>query len=185
MSINTNPILASCGTDNMGGYKSHLLFIAACAVSSVPTLPEITEASNDADFVTATGTFTFKKAGDKPKYIACTDKTVACNAENQGELEGQSFSISGEFFRAGAEVEYAALARQINNTPGYIVLEEFNGKQILIGQPGLPVIVKPAMQGGQARADRRGYKFTFTADSVAPKIYLATPIDIDEIINPV
>ncbi len=182
MSFNTNPITFPCGKDNMGGYKSYVLFIPACAVSEVPKLPDLTDSSNDDAFVTASGSFTFKESDKKPLYIQCTDKTVKCDAENQGEIEGQSFNVSGEFYRAGSEKRYAALARQINNTPGYLVLEEFDGQQIMVGQPGLPCIVKPSMEGGMARADRRGYKFTFQSDSVVPKIYLETPIDVSALL---
>lgn len=181
--MNLNPILYPCGIDNMGGYKSHVIFVPLCAITAAPTLPIITEASTDENYVTATGAFTFKKSGDKPKYIQCTDKTVKCDAENQGDTEGQSFSIKGEFYRAGTQVEVSAFARQVNNTPGYLILEEFNGKQVLVGQPGLPCTIKPSYEGGTARADRRGYKFTFEADSVSPKIYLETPIEISDLLT--
>ena len=182
--VSLNPITWPCGNDNMGGLKAFVLFIPACAVSAVPELPEITDASVDTDYVTAAGSFVFKTAGDKPKYIACTDKTVKFASENQGELEGQSFVQSAEFFRAGSKLEADAFARQVNNTPGYLVMEEMDGKQILIGQPGLLANIKPSYDGGMARADRRGYKFAVEADSVAPKIYLATPIDVNAILNP-
>ena len=182
--VSLNPITYPCGTDNMGGYKAYVLFIPACAVSAVPELPAITDQSTDANYVTAAGTFTFNTEGDQPKFIACTDKTVKYGAENQGELEGQSFVQSGEFFRAGSKVEADAFARQVNNTPGYVVIEDMDGKQILVGQPGLLANIKPSYDGGMARADRRGYKFTFEADSISPKIYLATPIDVDAILNP-
>ncbi len=181
--VNTNPITYPCGKDNMGGYKSFVLFIPVCAVSAVPTLPEITAQSEEEKYVKATGSFTFKEENGKPLYIQCTEKTVKCDAENQGEIEGQSFNITGEFYRAGSEERYSALARQINNTPGYLILEDTDGKQIIVGQPGLPCTVKPSMEGGMARSDRRGYKFTFQADSVAPKVYLETKIDIDDLLS--
>ena len=179
MKVSNNPITWADGQDNMGGFKAHVLFIPASSVSAVPKLPAITDASAAADFVTAAGAFTFKGEGGKPTLIQCTDKTVKYSSENQGEIEGQSFKQTGEFFRAGSKVEAAAFARQVNNVPGYVVLEDMDGKQILVGQPGLLCHVKPSYDGGMARADRRGFKFTFEADSVAPKIYLGTPIDIN------
>lgn len=179
MKVTTNPITWADGQDNMGGYKAYVLFIAASAVKAVPKLPAITDASVLADFVTAAGAFTFKDAAaGKPTLIFCTDKTVKYGAENQGEIEGQSFKQSGEFFRAGSKLDADAFARQVNNVPGYLVLEDMDGKQLLVGQPGLPCHVKPSYDGGMARADRRGYKFSFEADSVSAKVYLATPIDI-------
>lgn len=177
MKVSKNPILWADGQDNMGGYKNFVLFVPASAVSAVPELPEITDVSTDADHVTAAGSFTFKTVGDTPKFIQCTDKTVKFASENQGETEGQSFAQTGEFFRAGSQVIADAFARQVNNVPGYLILEDMDGRQILVGQPGLPCYVKPTYDGGMARTDRRGFKFTFSADSVAPKIYLGTPID--------
>ena len=175
--MKSNPLLWEAGPDNMGGFNSEIVFIPANSVSAVPTLPAITDLSADADYVTAIGAFVFRKAGDKPKLIQCTDKTVKYDAANQGEIEGQSFAISGEFFRAGSKAEFAAFCRQVNNIPGYLILQDMNGKQIMVGQPHLPCHIKPAYDGGMARADRRGFKFTFTADGVTPMVILATPID--------
>jgi len=178
MKVNLNPLLWLAGQDNMGGFKARVLFVPASAVSAVPVLPIVTDVSTDVDQVTAAGAFVFNTVGDKPKYIECTDKTVKFAAANQGEIEGQSYAQSGEFYRAGSNLEMAAFARQINNMPGYLILENMDGKQIIVGQPGLPCHVKPEFDGGMARADRRGYKFTFTADAIAPVIFLGTPIDI-------
>ena len=104
-------------------------------------------------------------------------------AANQGEIEGQSFAQSGEFFRAGSKKEFAALARMINNVPGYLILQDMDGNQIMVGQKGLPCHVKPDYEGGQKRADRRGFKLTFSCDAVAPIIYLGTPIDFDALLD--
>jgi len=171
------------GNDNMGGYKSRIAFIPASSVSDVPTLAPVTDASEDDAFVTAVGAFVFKVVTEKPKYIQCTDKTVKYGAENQGEIEGQSFVQSGEFFRAGSKKAYAAFCRQVNNVPGYLILEDMEGNQKLVGQPGVPAYIKPAFDGGMARADRRGFKFTFSADAVAPIIYLGTPIVFEDLLD--
>jgi hypothetical protein len=181
MEFNLNPITWPSGEENMGGYKAFILFIPSSAVSQVPTLSKTP--STETDLVTATGSFTFKKQGDKPKYIECTDKTVKYTAPSQGEIEGQSFAPAGEFFRAGSKKEVASLARQIQNTPGYIVLENMDGDQVMVGQPGLPAHIKAEFDGGMARADRRGFKFSFTNDAVTPIIFLATPIDVQALIE--
>lgn len=178
MAENFNPITGLNGADNMGGYKNRLAWIPAYAVSDVPKIPAVIAAA--ADYVTATGAFTFKDAvNGKPIGFEATDGTVKYSAPGQGENEGKSFAPQGEFFRAGSKVEYAAFARKYNNTPGYLVLQEADGKQILVGQPGLTASLSAEYDGGQKRADRRGIKFTFAADSLAPVIYLQTPIDID------
>lgn len=173
-----------CGSENMGGYKNRLLFIPACSVSAVPELPPITELSETEDLVTAAGAFVFKDEGDKPIVIYATDKTVQLNSENQGETDGQSFRQNGEFFHPGPKVEAAAFARVVNNTPGYLVLEDTSGTQFLVGSKGLPCTIKPGYTGGAARTDRRGFSYVFEADSFCPFIVLGTPIDIDELENP-
>lgn len=173
-----DPIIGLNGADNMAGYKNRLAWIPANAVSDTPKIPAIIAAT--ADFVTASGAFTFKDVvNGKPVGFEATDGTVKYSAPGQGEIEGKSFAPQGEFFRAGSKVEYAAFARKYNNTPGYLILQEPDGKQIMVGQPGLAASLSAEYDGGQKRADRRGMKFTFNADSVAPVIYLQTPIDID------
>jgi len=148
-------------------------------VTTTPLLPN--PQVTNADYVTAAGAFVFLDA-KKPLYIECTKDTVKYSAPNQGELEGQSFAPAGEFYRAGDKVEYAALARKYNNTPGYLILENMDGKQIMVGQPGLPCSLKFEYDGGQKAADRRGLKVSFAADSVAPVIYLATKINIEDLL---
>ena len=178
-----NPIVGLEGADNMGGYKSRIAFIPAHWVSEAPKLP--TTIAADADYVTATGSFTFKPAhvGAKPIGIECTDGTVKYDAKAQGETEGQSFGIDGEFFRAGSKKEYGACARKYNNTPGYLLMDDTDGNQLLVGQPGLLCSLKFDYSGGQKRADRRGIKATFSADSKAPFVYMTTKIDIDELFD--
>jgi len=180
MTPNFDPITGLSGEDNMGGYKNFVLLFLATHFSAVPTLPatQVTEA----DFVTAAGAFTPKTAGAKPIYIECTPGTVKYSAPSQGEIEGQSFAPAGEFYRAGDKAAYAAIARKYNNTPCYLVVENMDGKQIMVGQPGMECNLKFEFDGGQKRADRRGYKITYGTDSVSPVIYLATKVDIEDLL---
>lgn len=173
-----------CGSENMGGYRNRVLFVPACAVSAAPEVPSISTASDPADLVTAEGAFVFKETGDKPIIIYATDKTVQMDAENQGETDGQSFRQFGEFFHPGPKVEAAAFARAVNNTSGYLIVEDTSGMQYMVGSPGLPCTIKPAFTGGAARTDRRGFSFAFEADSFSPFVVLGTPIDIEELENP-
>ncbi len=178
-----NPITGLEGDDNMGGHKNYVLWVPKFAVSAVPELKAKASIVTEADYVTAAGTFTFKDTvNGKPIYFECTKNSVKYDAPSQGEDEGQSFAPQGEFGRAGDKVAYSAFARKWNNTPGYLVMEDMDGKQFIVGQPGLEVSLKPEYAGGQKAADRRGYTVKFATDSVAPKIYLATAIDVDALI---
>lgn len=181
--IGFGPLKWACGSENMGGYKNRLLFIPSCSVKTIPELPAEILATED--LVTAAGAFVFNTVGDKPIFIYATDKTVKLDAENQGETDGQSFAQKGEFFHPGSKAEVAAFARKVNNTPGYLVLEDATGVQYMVGSKGLPANIKSAFSGGAARADRKGFQFTFEADSFAPFVILGTPIDFDELENPV
>ena len=180
---NFDPITGLDGADNMGGYKDFVLWIPKYAVKEVPKLPAVI--ATDSDHVTAAGTFVFKDAvAGKPIYIECTPATVKYSAPTQGEVEGQSFAPAGEFYRAGNKVAYAALARKYNNTPGYLVLEDMDGKQIMVGTMGCECNLKFEFDGGQKRADRRGYKVSFATDSLSAVTFLATPIDVEALISP-
>lgn len=181
MTEDYNPITGLRGEDNMGGHKNYILWIPKFSVSAAPTLKKGAEIITDTDLVTAAGAFVFQGTA-KPIYFECTKNSVKYEAPNQGEDEGQSFAPAGEFGRAGDKVAYAAFARKWNNTPGYLVMEDMDGKQFIVGQPGLEVLLKPEYTGGQKAADRKGYTVKYATDSVAPKIYLATPIDISELI---
>jgi hypothetical protein len=161
----------------MGGWQNQLAFIPECDVTDIPELPK--SPTTDLDLVTAAGAFVFKSADGKPTYIYATDKTVQYKADNQGEIDGQSFTITGQFFFPGTKIEVAAFSRKVNNTAGYLVLISPEGEQFMVGQKGLPCSIKPAFDGGMARADRRGFLFTFSADSYAPFVKLGTPIDFE------
>lgn len=170
-----SPVLWPAGSSNMGGYKGRVAFIPESAVSKVPALPE--SPSEAADYVTAAGSFTFINSGDKPTPIYATRATVSYKADIQGETDCKSYKITGEFFHPGNGIEAAAFARQICNTPGYLLIEN-SDHQLLIGQDGLPCTVSASFDGGKAPADKRGYSFTFEADSESPMIVMGTPIDI-------
>ncbi len=182
--VGFGPLKWECGSENMGGYKNRLLFIPACLVSDIPELPDTSTITEAADLVTAAGAFTFKETTDTPIFIYATDKTVQLQAENQGETDGQSFRQFGEFMHPGSQVAAAAFAREVNNTPGYLILEDPNGVQYMVGSKGLPCTIKPSFTGGAARTDRKGFLFTFEADSFCPFVVLGTPIDMDALENP-
>ena len=169
------------GQNNMGGFKSKLLFIPKNCVSAVPELPAA-PTDNEA-LVTAEGQFAFKQdAGvTKPIYLYSTDGTVGYNAETQGEKDGISFLQTLTFFFPGNLPEMHAFNALVKNTPGYFVIEDVDGRQIMVGMEGLPASASPSFVGGQARADRRGTTYTVTADSNYSAVFLGTKIDMDDV----
>lgn len=169
------------GENNMGGYKNKLLFIPMNCVDSIPSLPA--SPTTNAEMVTATGTFAFKQSASvsKPIYLYSTDGMVGYNAEAQGEKDGISFRQTLTFFFPGNLPEMHAFNALVKNTPGYYIIEDVDGRQIMIGMDGLPAATSPSFAGGQARADRRGSTYTVTADSNYSAVFLGTPIDMDAV----
>lgn len=177
------PLKWNAGQNNMGGYKSRLLFIPAESVSDVPTVPDPDEATDNNGLVTADGAFTFVENSTikQPIYLYSTDGTVEYKAEQQGEADGISFKPTLSFFFPGNTPEMHAFNAMIKNTAGYYVFEDVDGRQMILGQPGLPASTTPSFNGGKARADRRGTTYTATADSNYSAIFLKTPLDMEVI----
>lgn len=177
------PLKWNVGQNNMGGYKSRLLFIPAEAVSEVPTVPDPSEATDNNGLVTADGAFTFVESSTvkQPVYLYSTDGTVEYKAEQQGEADGISFKPTLSFFFPGNTPEMHAFNAMIKNTAGYYIFEDVDGRQMILGQPGLPASTTPSFNGGKARADRRGTTYTATADSNYSAIFLKTPLNMEVI----
>lgn len=173
------PLKWPTGKNNMGGYKGMLLFIPYNAPTSVPLPP--TDAASNEDLVKATGSFTFPAAGSitKPIYLYSTDATVEYKADPQGETDGISYKQTASFFFPGNTPEMHAFNALVKNTPGYLILEDADGQQIMMGRPGMYPSISPAFSGGKGRADRRGTTYTATCDANETATFLATPIDME------
>lgn len=175
------PLNWNVGQNNMGGYKGALLFVPFSAPTAVPLVPDPSKASDNDAMITAVGSFTFPEtegALKQPIYLYSTDATVEYKAEQQGEADGMSFKCTLSFFFPGNTPGMHAFNALVKNTPGYYVFEDADGKQMILGQPGLYANTAPSFNGGKARADRRGTTYTATADSNYSAIFLQTPIDM-------
>lgn len=175
------PMKWKVGQNNMGGYKGRLLFVPFDAPTTVPEVPTIERATNNEEMVTATGAFAFDSGGayTKPIYLYSTDATVEYKADPQGEADGISYKQTLSFFFPGNTPGMHAFNALVKNTPGYYVFEDADGRQMIMGQPGLYAGTSPAFSGGKARSDRRGTTYTATADSNYSAIFLKVPIDME------
>ena len=171
-----SPLLYQQGQNNMGGYQNYAVFIPLSIITSMPELPA-TPADDD-DYVVATGSFVFK-TGETPVFIYATEETVKFSAESAGERDGKSFEQKVELFFPGNKKEAHALATRIKNLPGIIVLADSDGKQIMVGNRFIPAYLSPSFDGGQKRADLRGFKFEGGAASNQSCVFLETPLVID------
>ena len=168
------------GQNNMGGFKNFVVFYPAHLCQSVPQVPS--EIAQGDDYVEAVGAFTMVD-GEEPIFIYATDQTVKYAAEAVGETDGISFEQKGEFFYPGNKKEAHSLATRIKNMKGYIVIEDSDGQQQLIGSPGLEAVIKPSYDGGQKRSDRRGLKFEFSAPSNQTAVFLGTKLIVDPVVG--
>lgn len=177
------PLKWKMGQNNMGGYKARLLFIPEEAAATVPTVPNTEDATDNDDLVTAEGAFTFAAGAGitQPIYLYSTDGEVEYKAEAQGETDGISYKPTLGFFFPGNTPSMHAFNALVKNTKGYYIFEDADGRQMMLGQPGLPAATSPSFNGGKARADRRGTTYTATADSNYSAIFLKTPIDMEVI----
>lgn len=174
------------GRNNMGGFKPKLLCVPFDAVSAWPTIPDpLDAATTNEGMVTATGSFTFKTdAGiSAPIFLYSTDGEVEYKAEIQGERDGRSFKQTLSFFFPGNLKEMHAFNAMVKNTDCFYIIEDTDGKQIIMGAEGFPVDNSPSFNGGKARADRRGTTYTCTADSNYSAIFLSTNIDMEAVAN--
>ena len=177
------PLKWNVGQNNMGGYKGRLLFVPFDAPNTVPTVPDPGKAADNEALVTAAGTFAFPAEGTykQPIYLYSTDATVDYKAAQQGEADGISYKQTLSFFFPGNTPEMHAFNALVKNTAGYYVFEDSDGRQMIMGQPGLYASTAPSFNGGKARSDRRGTTYTATADSNYSAIFLETPIDMEVI----
>ena len=164
------------GQNNMGGYQNWAAFIPLSIIESMPELPSA-QTDND-DYVVAAGSFVFK-TGESPIFMYATEETVKYSSELVGERDGHSYEQKIEFFYPGNKKEAHALATRIKNLPGIILFADSDGKQQIIGDKFLPAYLSPSFDGGQKRADLRGFKFEGGAASNQSGVFLETPLTVD------
>lgn len=163
-------LLWGVGKNNMGGWMDFAVFFPLNLLTSMPELPS--SPTSNTDYVTATGYFTMK-TDETPVFIYATEETVKYSAEKVGERDGISFEQKFEFFFPGNEIDVAGFASRIKNTPGILVLQDTDGRQIMVGSKYLPCNLAPSLDGGVNRADRRGTKFEGGCASNQMAVYLA------------
>ena len=178
-------LLYDQGRNNMGGYSNWAAVIPLKYISSAPSLPDAP--SDYADYVVATGKFTFKSIGTgssagsyAPIFIYSTEAKVKYNSESVGETDGKSYNQTGQFFYPGNSEDIAGFSAFIKNLPCIVIIADPDGKQQMIGTPALPCHLSPSMDGGQSRSDLRGHTFEFAAPSNQPVVFLDTQFEVDE-----
>ena len=162
--------------ENMGGFTSVAFFAPLQDIQTFPSLKE--NPSTDAEFVRLIGNFIM----EAQKYfiaVYVTPETASLAATNQGEIDGQSFRMEGEFFYPGSKTDCRAFARKINNTRGVIILVDPDGDRTVIGTDKFPCYFKPTLNFGKAAADRKGLTVQFFQNHFAPGLEYNGSIPLD------
>lgn len=151
--------------ENMGGFTTELYIALSADIASWPALSG--DPGNTDEAIRLHGGFTME--ADKYFHkVYCTKETAELLAEQQGEPDGQSFKITGEFLYPVINGQTKAMGRKLNNNRGVIILIDPSGDRQVIGYNKLPVYFKPSFNWGKAAADRKGMIVGFEADSFVP-----------------
>ncbi len=168
-----------CAPEVMGGYRSRIGIYRKCDVTAVPRRDAMMMGEpSPATRCKVTGSFTLKTGG-KLMVVDCVPGSVGYKGEPQGEVGSSSFKPSGQF-RVGDKDTADALAAELVNGTCYLLIDEHDGRQLMVGNESYPAVVKPAFDGGQKAADARGYTFTYEVEGQhIPKQYMGMPIDLN------
>lgn len=156
------------GRESMGGYTStaYLAFIED--IETFPTEPDITAVTDVGDLVRLIGSYVMK-TGKNFYEVKVPPQTSKHSPESQGELGGKSFKVTGEIYVPGIDAQSMGLARMLNNRFGLLVINDPDGKtRIALGSKSLPLTFTPKGDSGSKGTDKKGFTFTYEADSFAP-----------------
>lgn len=170
---------ATCFPDEaMGGYKSRIAIIRKCDVTAIPQRKENAQLLAMGDRSLMVGTFAFK-ATARPIFVDAIEGTIKYTAGIQGNLGSKNFLPAAEFSVKDKE-EADELASALLNVPCYVVIEEYDGRQLMIGNSALKATIDPSFDSGAAPTDERKYTFIVNVlASFRAKQYLETPINME------
>lgn len=182
MAFDFSDVLFENEPENMGGFNQIVFFAPIRDIETFPTLVE--NPSTDDEAVELAGDFTMKP-GKHFIQIYTSPETVKLEPEIQGEHDGKSFKVKGEFFVPGTKNDVVALSRKLANARGVLILVDPNSEErICIGTQNLPAYFSPKLSHGQKHADRRGATIEFESDSFVPGMKYNGLIPLDGSVNP-
>lgn len=173
MAFNIAPLMKKPGEVGLPGMQRFVAFIPEHLVTVCPA-PKVLEGVVSCEL---DGSFTFDSSQNF-KYIECSNKSVSHGADTQGEEGSKSFLQKGGFVHPGTKKEVVEFAAEVVNTPGFLLMSDREGNQILVGQPGNPVSVTCTSDLGKAATDAKGFTFAWEWDAPVPAYYLKVPVDI-------
>ncbi len=160
--------------DNMGGTTQRIFFAPISYFDTIQT-PAAGPVTFDAKSKIVTAhTFLVGKGFSK---IYCTANKGKIDAKSQGETDGKSLKMEGEFFFPGSLAMAHGLASTIKNE-NLIILTELpdsadNG-YIQTGSEMFPAKIDPEFTSSTNEGGVRGYTFKYYANTPTVYIYDAT-----------
>lgn len=182
MAFDFSDVLFENEPENMGGFNQIVFFAPIRDIAIFPTL--VSDPATDDEAVELVGDFTMKR-GKKFIQIYTSPETVKLEPEIQGEHDGKSFKVKGEFFVPGSANDVVALCRKLANARGILITVDPNsGDRICVGTQNLPAYFSPKFSHGQKHADRRGATIEFESDSFIPGMKYNGSIPLDAYVPP-
>lgn len=150
------------GTKNMGGTQIRAYFCPISAITSEPALVEDPDSISEALYLAGSYACASQKNFIE---LYLTPKTGGYKAEPAGDLDGECYKQTAEFFHPGTKDEIAAFAAGCLNTPGVLIMVEENGERLVMGNSTHPCYLRGSLDIGKNPDDRKG--FTFAAEAFA------------------
>lgn len=159
--------------DNMGGTTQRIYFAPISDFATIQKpIPNPTTFAEKSE-IPAAHSFTTGKCFRK---IYCTMDKGKFDAKPQGETDGKSFKVEGEFFYPGSELEAHGLASAIKNDNLIMLVEmpdsDVNG-YVQIGSEMFQAKISPEFTSATNSSGVRGYTFKYEYMTSTVYVYTA------------
>lgn len=157
-------------TDNMGGTTQRIYFAPISYFDTIQTPIAVPTTFGEKSKIVTAHTFLVGKGFST---VYCTANKGKVDAKSQGETDGKSLKMEGEFFFPGSLAEAHGLASAIKNDNMIILTEmpdsDVNG-YIQTGSEMFPAKIDPEFTSATNEGGVRGYTFKYYANT--PTVYI-------------
>lgn len=144
------------GVKNVAGSQIKSYFCPISALTAEPSLAD--DPSSLAEILYLSGGYTCAASSNFVE-LYLTYKTGSYKAEAAGDLDGEGYKITAEFFHPGSADDVAGFAAKCTNTPGVLIMIEENGERLVMGSSKHPCYLRGSFDLGKSPDDRKGFSF--------------------------
>ncbi len=156
--------------DNMGGTTQRVFFAPIADFLSIKKPIAIPLTFGDVSAIVTAHTFNTGKCFNQ---IYCTMDKGKLDAKGQGETDGKSYKMEGEFFYPGSLAEAHGFASKVKNESLIVLVEmpdtDVNGL-MQVGSEMFPCKISPEWTSATNAAGVRGY--TFKYEAMTPTVFV-------------